>query len=153
MWGVFKNTFCKTGRTMSSLFIIKSGAVMKKLNLAMVLLALASPCFADVPLQSIQDVQGSWKLEYTKKSANSQETIKREDTWTFNAGKVTITHIPREGTYYDQSPVNYEVEDGKLKVSILGRSDKFDVFSLVEKDDKTMTLKGKFGDIYHFNKK
>jgi hypothetical protein len=35
----------------------------------------------------------------------------------------------------------------------LGRSDKFDVFSLVEKDDKGMTLKGKFGDIYHFIKK
>lgn len=126
---------------------------MKKFNLAMVLLAMSSQSFADAPLKSGEEVQGSWKLEYTKKSVNSQDTIKREDTWTFNAGKVTITHIPREGTFYDQTPVNYEVENGKLKISLLGRSDKFDVFSLVEKDDKAMTLKGKFGDIYHFNKK
>ncbi|OAI25468.1 lipocalin family protein [Methylomonas koyamae] len=120
---------------------------------AVLLLAMAGQGFADVSLQSSDEIQGSWKLEYTKKSASAQETIKREDTWAFNAGKVTITHIPRDGTYYDQSPVNYEVENGKLKISLLGRPDKFDVFSLVEKDDKTMTLKGKFGDIYHFNKK
>ncbi len=129
---------------------------MKKLRFAIALLgfsALTSQCFADVPLKSSEEIQGSWKLENTKKSASAQETIKREDTWTFNGGKVTITHIPREGTFYDQAPVNYEVENGKLKISILGRSDKFDVFSLVEKDDKNMTLKGKFGDIYQFSKK
>lgn len=139
---------------MHSSYINKSrGLDMKNITLALVLSVVASQAFADVPLKSGDEVQGSWKLEYTKKSATTQETIKREDTWTFGAGKVTITHIPREGSYYDQSPVNYEVENGKLKISLLGRSDKFDIFSLVEKDDKTMTLKGKFGDIYHFNKK
>lgn len=129
---------------------------MKRINLAAILLGLSvlvGLAHADVRLNTIEDVQGSWKLEYTKKSANTTDTIKREDTWTFQGGKVTITHIPREGTFYDQSPVNYEIENGKLKISLLGRPDKFDVFSLVEKDDKTMTLKGKFGDIYHFNKK
>ncbi len=129
---------------------------MKKINLAGIffgLIVFAGLVCADIPLQSKEDVQGSWKLEYTKKSINATETIKREDTWTFKDGKVTITHIPREGTFYDQSPVNYEIEGGKLKISLLGRPDKFDVFSLVEKDDNTMTLKGKFGDIYHFNKK
>lgn len=129
---------------------------MKKINLAGIFLGLsvfAGLVYADVPLQSTEDVQGSWKLEYTKKSVTATDTIKREDTWSFKDGKVTITHIPREGTFYDQSPVNYEIEGGKLKISLLGRSDKFDVFSLVEKDDKTMVLKGKFGDIYHFIKK
>lgn len=129
---------------------------MNKLNLAIAVLGFSAMCsqgFADVPLQSGEEVQGSWKLEYTKKSASAQETIKREDTWTFNAGKVTITHIPREGTFYDQAPVNYQVEGGKLKIAILGRSDKFDEFSLVEKSEQTMVLKGKFGDIYQFNKK
>jgi hypothetical protein len=129
---------------------------MKKINLAAISLSLslfAGLVSADVPLTSNEEVQGSWKLEYTKKSINATDTIKREDTWTFKDGKVTITHIPREGTFYDQSPVNYEIEGGKLKIALLGRSDKFDIFSLVEKDDKNMTLKGKFGDIYHFNKK
>lgn len=129
---------------------------MRKINLAAILLGLSvfsGLVFADIPLQSNDDVQGSWKLEYTKKTINTNETINREDTWTFKDGKVTITHIPREGTFYDQSPVTYEIENGKLKIAILGRPDKFDIFSLVEKDDKNMTLKGKFGDIYHFNKK
>ena len=129
---------------------------MKKINAAAILLGLAlfMPVVnADITLQSKDEVQGSWKLDHTKKNVNSQEIMKREDTWSFKDGKVTITHIPREGTFYDQTPVNYEVEDGKLKISLLGRSDKFDIFSLVEKDDKNMTLKGKFGDMYYFNKK
>lgn len=129
---------------------------MKRIKLASLFLSLsvlAAPVFADVALKSSLEVQGSWKLESTKKSATAQEVIKREDTWTFANGTVTITHIPREGTYYDQSPVPYLVEDGKLKISLLGRPDKFDVFTLVEQDAKNMTLKGKFGDIYQFSKK
>ncbi len=67
-------------------------------------------------------------------------------------GKVTILHIPRDGKFYDQPPVNYEIEDGKLKVALVGNN-RFDVFSLVEKDAKSMTLKGKFGGYYYFTKK
>jgi hypothetical protein len=129
---------------------------MRNINLAAILLGLSlvsGLAYADIPLKSNDDIQGNWKLEYTKKSASATDTIKREDSWAFSAGKVTVTHIPREGTFYDQTPVSYEVENGKLKISILGRSDKFDIFSLLEKDDKSMTLKGKFGDIYQFSKK
>lgn len=128
---------------------------MRKINLATVLLSLAvfsGASFADIPLESNDQIQGNWKLEYTKKTVSSTDTIKREDSWNFKDGKVSITHIPREGTFYDQIPVNYEIEGGKLKISLLGRSDKFDVFSLLEKSEKSMTLKGKFGDVYHFIK-
>lgn len=129
---------------------------MKKISLAAISLGLslfAGLAFADIPLKSTSEIQGSWVLLYTKKSAAAEETIKREDTWTFKDGIITITHIPRDGTYYDQSPVKYEIEEGKLTIGILGRPGKFDVFSLVERDDKNMTLKGKFGDIYQFSKK
>lgn len=129
---------------------------MKKINVAVVLLGLAlwlPAVNADIALQAEEEVNGSWKLDHTKKNAASEENIKREDTWNFKDGKVTILHIPREGTFYDQPPVTYEVEGGKLKIAILGRPDKFDVYSLVEKNDKNMTLKGKFGDLYFFNKK
>jgi len=128
---------------------------MKKINLAAVLLGLSlfgSAVYADITLQSKEEVQGTWKLQYTKNSLNDKQAIDREDTWVFKDGKVTILHIPREGTYYDQPPVTYEVEDGKLKVSIIGSS-RFDLFTVVEKDDKNMTLKGKYGDYLYFNKK
>ncbi len=100
-----------------------------------------------------QNIQGSWALEYTKKSEKSKETAKREDTWVFDKDTVTIKHILREGSYYDQVPVNYEIEGNKLKVSILGRSGKFDNFSVLNKEEKSMTLKARFGGIYHFIKK
>lgn len=129
---------------------------MKKINIAVVLLGMAlwlPAVNADIALQAEDEVNGSWKLDHTKKNAASEENIKREDTWNFKDGKVTILHIPREGVFYDQPPVTYEVEGGKLKIAILGRPDKFDVYSLVEKNDKNMTLKGKYGDLYFFNKK
>ena len=128
---------------------------MKKINLAALLLGLsvfASAVYADVELKSKDEVQGTWKLQYTKNSLTDKQAIDREDTWVFKDGKVTILHIPREGKFYDQPPVNYEIEDGKLKIALVGNS-RFDTFSLVEIDDKTMTLKGKFGGYYYFAKK
>lgn len=128
---------------------------MKKINLAamfLILSAFGSAVYADVALQSKEEVEGTWKLQSTKNSLNDKQAIDREDTWVFKDGKVTILHIPREGTYYDQPPVNYDIEDGKLKVAIIGSS-RFDLFTVVEKDDKSMTLKGKYGGYYYFNKK
>lgn len=112
----------------------------------------ASTTWAETTLTAA-DIQGSWKLDHTKKSLTSTDELKREDTWEFKGDKVTILHIPRDGTYYDQMPVTYLLENGKVKISLLGRSDKFDEFSLVEKTDKAMTLKGKYGDVYYFIKK
>ncbi|MGZ8222465.1 MAG: hypothetical protein ACXWT0_12525 [Methylobacter sp.] len=128
---------------------------MKRINLAAILLILSaftSAVYADITLQSKEEVEGTWKLQSTKNSLTDKESIPREDTWVFKDGKVTILHIPREGKFYDQPPVNYEIEDGKLKVALVGNN-RFDVFSLVEKDDKSMTLKGKFGGYYYFTKK
>ena len=130
---------------------------MKKITVAAILsstLLFSGNLYAESTSLTNQNIQGSWKLEYTKISEKSEEKMKREDTWVFNdSGKVTIKHIPREGGYYDQTPVNYEIEDGKLKVSILGRSGRFDNFSVVNKEEKIMTLKAKFGGIYQFIKK
>lgn len=128
---------------------------MKKINLTSVLLALsifAGSVLADIQLESKDDLQGTWKLQYTKNSITAKDTIQREDTWIFKDGIVTILNIPREGSHYDQQPVAFEIENGKLKIPYVGRSG-FDTFSLVEKDDKSMTLKGKFGEYYFFTKK
>ncbi len=129
---------------------------MKKINLSMALsgfLLLSGNVYAESMPLTDQNIQGSWVLDYTKKSEKSQETSAREDTWIFNNGKVTITHIPRNGSYYDQLPVNYEIKDGKLNVAILGRAGRFDKFSVVNKDENNMTLKATYGDIYQFIKK
>ena len=129
---------------------------MKKDHLTLIFLGLsffASFAYAESAFKTSAEVEGSWALEYTKSSMAASETIPREDTWTFKGDKVTITHIPREGGYYDQLPVGYKIEDGKLKISLLGRANKFDIFTLVEKNDNSMTLKTKYGSIYQFKKK
>jgi len=129
--------------------------MMKKINLAAVFLGLSvflSTVYADVTLQSKEEVEGTWKLQSTKNSLTDKQAINREDTWVFKDGKVTILHIPREGTYYDQPPVAYDIEDGKLKVATVGSS-RVDLFTVVEKDDNSMVLKGKYGGYYYFNKK
>ena len=127
---------------------------MKKITIATLLstfFLVSGNVSAESTSLTNKNIQGSWSLEYTKQADN---TVKREDTWVFNDnGTVTIKHIPREGGYYDQSPVKYEITDDKLKVSILGRSGKFDTFSLIKKEGKIMTLKARFGDIYQFIKK
>ncbi|MCX7093044.1 MAG: hypothetical protein NTY50_06290 [Methylobacter sp.] len=128
---------------------------MKRIKLSVILLALSAftgAVYADITLQAKQEVEGTWKLQSTKNSLTDKEAIPREDTWVFKDGKATILHIPRDGKFYDQPPVNYEIEDGKLKIALVGNS-RFDIFSLVEKDDKSMTLKGKFGGYYYFVKK
>lgn len=129
---------------------------MKILNIAAILVSLstfAGIVNADIPLESDKEIVGSWKLESTKQSASSSDSIQREDTWTFNNGTVTISNIPRDGGFYDQAPVKYVIEDGKLKVSVLGRAGKFDIYTLVERNENSMTLKAKYGTIYNFSKK
>lgn len=128
---------------------------MKKMNIAAMLLILSvftSAVYADITLESKKEVEGTWKLQSTKNSLTDKDSIERQDTWVFKDGKITILHIPREGKFYDQPPVNYEIEDGKLKVAQVGNT-RFDTFSLVEKNNNSMTLKGKFGGYYYFIKK
>ncbi len=129
---------------------------MKKVNQAALLIALAfsaNVVLADIDLKSKDEVTGTWKLQSTKNTSSEKEAaLPREDTWVFKDGKLTILHIPREGKYYDQPPVNYDVEEGKLKVSQVGSS-RLDFFSLVEKSENKMILKGKFGGFFYFEKK
>jgi len=117
------------------------------------LLMFTSSSYAESTLPLNDDIRGAWVLKYTKKSEKVDDLFPREDIWVFNDNKVTIKHIPRNGSYYDQLPVSYEMKDGELKVGILGRAGKFDKFSLLNKDEKNMTLKTRYGDIYQFIKK
>lgn len=127
---------------------------MKKVIRILVLFALSLigySAYADITLQSEADVNGSWKLQTSKNSLTDKNPITREDTWVFKDGQLTIMHIPREGKYYDQAPVKYEIEDGKIKIAILGTS-RFELYTVVDKDDKNMTLKGKYGSYYYYTK-
>jgi hypothetical protein len=106
---------------------------------------------ADGAFQSEQEINGSWLLEYTK---ISNQTKVRGDTWVFKNGTMIMKDIPQvRGDKYDSSPVTFKIEDGQLKISVLGRPGRFDIYSLVSKTADTMDLKSNLGEIFHFIKK
>ncbi|HEY8037019.1 MAG TPA: hypothetical protein VIF37_15660 [Methylobacter sp.] len=131
---------------------------MKKIKLLLALSLLfglsSTAVFADT-LNSDKDIIGSWFLEYTKKSPEDTEKKPMGMTWVLNNNQLTQKDIPQvRGNPYDAPAVDYIVEDGNLKVSILGRAGKFDVYSLVEKTDTAMVLKdNKYGTYMYFTKK
>lgn len=131
---------------------------MKKIKLLLavsLLFGLSNAAVFAEALTSNKDLIGSWFLEYTKKSPEDAEKKPMGMTWVIDNSQLTQKDIPQvRGNPYDAPAVDYVVEDGTLKVSILGRAGKFDVYSLVEKSDTAMVLKdNKYGTYMYFTKK
>ena len=129
---------------------------MKKLNALLVslLLVASSNVFAEA-IKSDQEIAGNWLLEYTKKSAQDNDTKPMGITWVLKDKKLVIKDIPQaRGNPYDSAPMDYLIENGNLKVGVPGRAGKFDEYELVEKTDNSMVLKDpKFGTLFYFSKK
>jgi len=131
---------------------------MKKISLLLALSLLfgfsSTAALADT-LTSNKDILGSWFLEYTKKSPEDSEKKPMGMTWVLDNNQLTQKDIPQvRGNPYDAPAVDYVVEDDTLKVNILGRAGKFDIYSLVEKTDTVMVLKdNKYGTYMYFTKK
>jgi hypothetical protein len=131
------------------------------MNKIKILLALSllfgflSPTVFAAPLNSNKDLIGSWFLAYTKKSPEDTEKKPMGMTWVISDTQLIQKDIPQvRGNPYDAPAVDYIVEDGVLKVSILGRAGKFDLYSLIEKNDTAMVLRdNKFGSYMYFSKK
>ncbi|WP_333873935.1 hypothetical protein [Methylobacter sp.] len=131
---------------------------MKKIKLLLaltLLFGLSSTAVFAQALTSNKDLLGSWFLEYTKKSPEDTEKKSMGMTWVLDNNQLTQKDIPQvRGNPYDAPAVDYVIEDGMLKVSILGRAGKFDVYSLVDKTDTAMVLKdNKYGTFMYFTKK
>lgn len=135
------------------------GKPVKKTNavlaLPLLFLALSSSVAIAEPIKSGQEISGNWLLEYTKKSETAEETNPMGMTWAFTDNQLIVKDIPQvRGGSYDASPVSYIIDNGNLKVNILGRANKFDIYTLVKKIDNTMILKDtKHGSYLYFKKK
>lgn len=127
--------------------------LISRLLLSAVLLS-ATNAFAQA-IKSEEELVGSWLLEYTKRSAQDNDKMSMDVTWVLKDKTLIIKDIPQaRGDRYDSAPVEYLVDNGNLKVGVLGRLGKFDEYSLVEKTDHAMVLKdSKFGTLYYFSKK
>lgn len=130
---------------------------MRKIN-ALLILPLLFICSTSVfaeAIKSEQEVEGSWLLEYTKKSPQEGDAKTMNITWVLKNHQLIQKDIPQaRGNPYDSAPVEFTIENGNLKVGVPGRAGKFDEYSLVEKTDTTMVLKDpKFGTYFYFTKK
>lgn len=122
-------------------------------SLGLCLLLGATNAYADIALESDQQISGTWRLEFQKKNQDNAKVTERSDTWVIGGGKLAIKGIVHDGkNTYDSVPANYKVEDGLFKVA-LGRPGKFDIYSLVERSGDVMVLKDRMGVFYHFKKK
>lgn len=121
--------------------------------LGLCLLLGATTAYADIALESDQQIVGTWRLEFQKKDQNNAKVTERSDTWVIEGGKLAIKGIVHDGKHtYDSVPANYKIEEGLFKVA-LGRPGKFDIYSLIERSNDEMVLKDKMGVFYHFKKK
>ena len=106
---------------------------------------------AETAFTTGEEINGTWILEYT---TISDKKKLRGETWVFGNGTLVMKNIPQQrGSAYDAPPVDFAIENGKLKISILGRAGKFDIYSLIERKDNTLVLKSNLSEYYHFTKK
>lgn len=126
-----------------------------KIAILSALLGLISSHAFAVAITSEQEIAGTWLLEYTKKTEQDSDPKPMGITWVLKDKKLVQKGIPQaRGGAYDSAPMDYLIENGNLKVGIPGRAGKFDEYSLVEKNDSSMTLKDpKFGTLFYFSKK
>lgn len=121
-------------------------------TLGLCLLLGAANVYADMALDSDKQIEGTWRLEFSKKNADTAKVTERSDTWIIEKGKLLVKGIEHSGNRpYDSAPASYAVEDGLFKVYI--RPGKFDAYSLIERAGDVMVLKDKMGVLYHFKKK
>lgn len=131
---------------------------MKKTKLLQYLLGLCllfglSNAYADIAIESDKQITGSWRLEYTKRTQETDKIKERSDTWVIENGKLVMKDVPQvRGDSYDSQAVDYKIEDGLLKVAV-GRPGKFDTYSLISRSDDAMVLKDRMGVFYYFKKK
>ena len=130
---------------------------MKKINALLLLPLLFALSSVNVWAEALTDegLAGSWLLEYTKNKAEDENKAPMGITWELKNHKLIMRDVPQSrGNPYDSMPVDYLIENGNLKVGVLGRAGKFNEYALVEKTDKTMILKDpKFGTLYYFVRK
>jgi hypothetical protein len=125
-----------------------------KTLLPLLLICVTANSFAQ-PIKSEDEVAGTWFLAYTKKTEQDTKPKEMGITWVLKDHKLIQKDIPQaRGDSYDSAPTEILVDNGNLKVGVLGRPGKFDEYTLIEKTDSSMVLKDiKYGALYYFTKK
>jgi len=114
--------------------------------------AFLAPAHAEIVLKDASELIGSWKLNHTspkidgKKRPSSQEWEFRSD-----GTLVSIAADKRtKGTFTVSVP--FEIKNGKIVTGVAGRPGKTVTYTLIEKTDGEMILKGGADGFLFFTK-
>lgn len=104
-------------------------------------------------IKSEADVAGQWELQATARSLDGEQSSSNKETWIIQNGKLEMKGLVKpRGDAYDVPPVDMTIENGKIRIPVMGRAGKFRDYTLEKKTDDSMVLKGSEGYLF-FKKK
>ena len=105
-----------------------------------------SPTFAEteIPIENEAMIAGTWDEQGTARKLDGSMRSSKGVVWVIKGGKIEMQGLydPQTDKNYNTEPVDFKIEKGKLYMALLGRPGKFKSFTLVEKTDNSMVLKG-----------
>jgi uncharacterized protein (TIGR03066 family) len=107
---------------------------------------------AELALKDASELIGSWKLNHTSPKIDGKKRPS-DQKWEFRSdGTLVSTASDKrtKGTFTVSVP--YEIEDGKLVTGVAGRPGKKVSYTLIEKKDNEMILKGGADGFLFFTK-
>ena len=116
------------------------------------LLLLCGNASAEIRLEGNELLLGSWLLKSVAPSLDKKR-IPENRTWEFRSdGTIVVSGYNRHFHRNDTVTIKYHVEDGKMLAEQPGRPGKYMSYSVYEKSDKGMILKGGMEGFYFFDK-
>lgn len=128
----------------------------KGTKISLLIVALIMACthaFAEVRLKDSSEIAGTWLLEAVAPSLD-REKIPENRTWEFRTdGTIVTSGYNRHFNRYDEQEMTYQIKNGKIVADWPGRPGKTISYSVYEKDEDHMILKGGIEGYYFFKKK
>lgn len=108
--------------------------------------------WADVPLNDISEIAGTWKLESVAAGLNKPR-IEENRTWEFRPDGVIVTSgYNRHFKTDDRHEWTYKIVSGKIVADDPGRPGKTIDYSVYKKEGNELILKGGIEGFYFFKK-
>ncbi|MGR8933235.1 MAG: hypothetical protein ACU837_02460 [Gammaproteobacteria bacterium] len=104
-------------------------------------------------IKSEADVAGTWELQATARSLDGAQSSSNKEVWIIQNGKLEMKGLVKpRGDAYDVPAMDVSFEDGKMRIPVMGRAGKFRDYTLEQKTEDGMVLKGSEGYLF-FKKK
>lgn len=108
--------------------------------------------WADVPLNDVSEIAGTWKLESVAAGLNKPR-IEENRTWEFRPDGVIVTSgYNRHFKTEDRHEWTYKIVNGKIVADDPGRPGKTIDYSVYKKEGNELILKGGIEGFYFFKK-